>query len=154
MLERNLRAVGYLRTADSPVLLDRVVHRPGYWIELLRERIRTRILAALPGDPAAGILVALAIGDQPAIATQQWSVFTRTGVNHLMSISGLHITMVRDWSSRWWRLAAAAGASARLPAHSAGARRADGRVAYALLSALVFRPSARCSCWRWSRWRC
>jgi competence protein ComEC len=94
MLERNLRAAGYVRPAPPPALLAPLVHRPGYGIELLRERIRTRILGALPGDPAAGILVALAIGDQPAIATQQWSVFTRTGVNHLMSISGLHITMV------------------------------------------------------------
>ena len=31
---------------------------------------------------------------QQAIGAQQWSVFTRTGVNHLMSISGLHITML------------------------------------------------------------
>jgi len=137
MLERNLRAVGYLRTADSPVLLDRVVHRPGYWIELLRERIRTRILAALPGDPAAGILVALAIGDQPAIATQQWSVFTRTGVNHLMSISGLHITMVSGlvfgvvaWG--WRRIPHAAS---RLPAHKAAAMAGlCAALLYALLS--------------------
>ena len=41
-----------------------------------------------------GVIVALAIGDQQAIPPDQWQVFTRTRVNHLMSISGLHITMV------------------------------------------------------------
>ena len=41
-----------------------------------------------------GVLVALAIGDQDAIAQADWDVFWRTGVGHLMSISGLHITML------------------------------------------------------------
>jgi competence protein ComEC len=41
-----------------------------------------------------GVLVALAIGDQDAIAPEDWDVFWRTGVGHLMSISGLHITML------------------------------------------------------------
>src|SRR5258705_5137650 len=42
----------------------------------------------------AGVLVALAIGDQDSIAADDWEVFWRTGVGHLMSISGLHITML------------------------------------------------------------
>jgi competence protein ComEC len=56
--------------------------------------VRSRIAGALPGQEVAGVLIALAIGDQQSIGAQQWTVFTRTGVNHLMSISGLHITMV------------------------------------------------------------
>jgi hypothetical protein len=40
------------------------------------------------------VLIALAIGDQRAIETVDWETFTRTGVGHLMSISGLHVTMV------------------------------------------------------------
>ena len=56
--------------------------------------MRARILQALPDKPYAGVLVALAIGDQRAIPADQWQIFTRTGVNHLMSISGLHVTMV------------------------------------------------------------
>ncbi len=42
----------------------------------------------------AGVLVALAIGDQDSIAGEDWEVFWRTGVGHLMSISGLHVTML------------------------------------------------------------
>ena len=48
----------------------------------------------LGNEPYAGVLQALAIGDESGILQQDWQVFLRTGVNHLMSISGLHITML------------------------------------------------------------
>ncbi len=41
----------------------------------------------------AGVVTALITGDQPAIAKADWQVFRTTGVAHLVSISGLHITM-------------------------------------------------------------
>ena len=82
-------------------LLQSMVWRPSYLVERAREWVRNRIVSALPGESSAGVLVALAIGDQQAISRDEWTVFTRTGVNHLMSISGLHITMVvRAWRSR------------------------------------------------------
>ena len=37
--------------------------------------------------------MALAIGDQRAIPEEQWKVFNRTGISHLVSISGLHVTV-------------------------------------------------------------
>jgi competence protein ComEC len=94
MLERGIRATGYVRQQPPSQLVDEMVHRPGLWIERARDAARDRILRALPGEPQAGVLAALAIGDQQAIAVEEWAVFTRTGVNHLMSISGLHITML------------------------------------------------------------
>lgn len=97
LLERGIRATGYVRPSAQTAsnrLITAVVWRPGYAVERAREAIRDRILAALPDHPSAGVLVALAIGDQQAISRDQWTVFTRTGVNHLISISGLHITMV------------------------------------------------------------
>src|SRR4030095_9963132 len=39
-------------------------------------------------------LVALVLGDQRAISESDWSLFQRTGIAHLVSISGLHITMI------------------------------------------------------------
>jgi competence protein ComEC len=65
-----------------------------YSIERLREAVRTHFKKALGDAPYTGVLIALAIGDQSSISPAQWQVFTRTGVNHLMSISGLHITML------------------------------------------------------------
>ena len=68
--------------------------RPAYLVERLRERIRDRFLSALPDAPFVGVLTALAVGDQRSIPAEQWQVFNRTGVTHLVSISGLHVTMV------------------------------------------------------------
>ncbi len=94
LLERGIRASGTIRPKSGSRRIDNFVHRPAYWVEAAREKLRARILAALPDQPYAGVLAALAIGDQRAIPPDQWQVFTRTGVNHLMSISGLHVTMV------------------------------------------------------------
>ncbi|OGA21415.1 MAG: DNA internalization-related competence protein ComEC/Rec2 [Betaproteobacteria bacterium RIFCSPLOWO2_02_FULL_67_26] len=94
LFERNLRASGYVRPKAGSHRAAERVHEPRYWIERVRSLVRARIRAALPGEPYAGIIAALAIGDQRAIPPEQWQTFTRTGVNHLMSISGLHVTMV------------------------------------------------------------
>jgi competence protein ComEC len=93
LLERNIRATGYVRPKNSRRLAA-MAGRPQYLVESARDMLRERILKALPDRPYAGVLAALAIGDQRAIPPEQWQIFTRTGVNHLMSISGLHVTMV------------------------------------------------------------
>jgi competence protein ComEC len=93
-LERNIRASGYVRKSDENMRLEQMVNRPAYLVERLREEVRERFLAILPNHAYTGILVALAVGDQRAIPREQWQILTRTGVNHLMSISGLHVTMV------------------------------------------------------------
>ena len=94
LLERGVRATGYVRARPPPERVASLVQRPAYWVEALRERLRARVLDALAKRPYAGIIAALAVGDQRAIPQPQWQTFTRTGVNHLMSISGLHVTMV------------------------------------------------------------
>jgi len=93
-LERNIRATGYLRSSDTTRRLRSMVLQPSYVIERLREVVRDRFNDALGGQPYAGVLLALAIGDESGIARADWQVFLRTGINHLMSISGLHVTMV------------------------------------------------------------
>ena len=87
LIERSLRATGYVRPKSGNHRVSTMVHQPQYWVERARGALRTRILAALPSDPYAGVIAALAIGDQRAIPPDQWQIFTRTGVNHLMSIS-------------------------------------------------------------------
>ena len=94
MLERNLRANGYVRSNGNNMRLDTLVRSPDYLIEHLRETVRVHFQQVLGDSPYTGVLTALAIGDQGSIPASQWQVFTRTGVNHLMSISGLHITML------------------------------------------------------------
>lgn len=94
LFERGVRATGYVRSGPFNERLAPLVRAPGYLIERARSLVRARIEAALAGAPYGGVIAALAIGDQRAIPPEQWQTFTRTGVNHLMSISGLHVTMV------------------------------------------------------------
>src|SRR5262245_5702307 len=99
LLERGIGATGYVRPRGERVRLAEMVYRPGYIIERTRERIRTKLWDALPEHRYAGVVVALVIGDQRAIDAVDWETFTRTGVSHLMSISGLHVTMVSGFAA-------------------------------------------------------
>jgi competence protein ComEC len=74
--------------------LDHFVLRPAYIVESVREHVRARMQKVLANQPYEGVLRALTIGDQSAILQDDWQVFLKTGTNHLMSISGLHITML------------------------------------------------------------
>src|SRR6185436_20581952 len=49
MLERGIRAVGYVRAEPEPQLTAALVRRPGYLLERSREAAREHLLAAL-GD--------------------------------------------------------------------------------------------------------
>ncbi|MDO9011605.1 MAG: DNA internalization-related competence protein ComEC/Rec2 [Gallionella sp.] len=102
-LENKVRAVGYVHNAEklmaghpkgNNVRLDALADGVFYRIESWREAVRDKFNATLGNAPYAGVLSALAIGDQSSIPQAQWQIFTRTGVNHLVSISGLHITML------------------------------------------------------------
>ena len=93
LLQQNLRATGAVRDSPSNLQLDAFAGRWRDHLQRARERIRTRILAVLGDAPYAGIVVALAIGDQRAIPDAQWTVLNRTGIGHLVSISGLHVTV-------------------------------------------------------------
>ena len=93
-LERGIRATGYVYPGGANLKLSGETSSPRYLIERMRESVRTHFHKILGDAPYTGILVALAIGDQGSISQAEWQLFTRTGVNHLMSISGLHITML------------------------------------------------------------
>jgi len=128
LLEQGVRATGYVRPAGSRnERLDDWTPGAGYAIERARGYLRTRILAILEGEPYAGVIVALVIGDQRGIDQDDWDVFNRTGISHLVSISGLHITMVAGlaawivaslWRRSFWT---DAQLPLRLPAQKAAA---------------------------------
>jgi competence protein ComEC len=90
LFEQGIRATGYVRDAPPPELLHRAA---GYPVDRLRQRVRDAIEASVPDRRAAGVLAALAIGDQGAIEREDWDIYRNAGVAHLVSISGLHITM-------------------------------------------------------------
>lgn len=94
LLERNIRATGYIRAEPAPRRLVARVDHPHYWIEIAREHISQRINTVLQGEAYAGVIKALVIGEADAVSQQDWQVFRATGIVHLVSISGLHITML------------------------------------------------------------
>ncbi|MDR1850467.1 MAG: DNA internalization-related competence protein ComEC/Rec2 [Zoogloeaceae bacterium] len=140
LLERNLGASGYVRQTPAPRFVEQVSWSPMDAVHRLRAYLRERFQANLGNErPYAGILVALAVGDQGAIPRKHWDTFNRTGTTHLMCISGLHITLVAGFAGwligSFWRRRARL--CRRMPAQQAaifgGALMA---LAYGMLSGL------------------
>ena len=105
--EQGLQATGYVRHGPRdamPTLVERSWKHP---IERVRQQVRHWVYAQVGEQQAAGVLVALLLGDQAAIDRADWDVFRATGVAHLMAISGLHITALAWLMARcvawFWR---------------------------------------------------
>src|SRR5258706_6360732 len=132
-LERGIRATGYVRAKAGAERVTARVDGWPYTLHRWRGEVRDAMRSHLGDARLAGVLVALAIGDQDSIAADDWEVFWRTGVGHLMSISGLHITMLAGLAFAlayfaWVRVPALA---LRIPARKAA-------VAFGALAALAY----------------
>nr|WP_041194590.1 DNA internalization-related competence protein ComEC/Rec2 [Candidatus Symbiobacter mobilis] len=91
--QAGVRARGYVRQGRNdppPQYLGESWRHP---VERLRGMVRQRILHRLGDMPSARIAAALVVGDQSLIDREDWDAFRATGVSHLMSISGVHVTM-------------------------------------------------------------
>ncbi|MEX2525459.1 MAG: DNA internalization-related competence protein ComEC/Rec2 [Gammaproteobacteria bacterium] len=106
LFRNSIRARGYVlhRAAGEGLAAGPVfsIHR---WRHMIREKLEpvTRHL----DNPA--LIKALALGDRSDVDRLQWRVLNRTGTNHLLAISGLHIGLVAAMafflSARLWPLA-------------------------------------------------
>jgi competence protein ComEC len=147
MLERDLRATGSIQVDEFVKRIDANVGTPNDRVERLRERIRERMQRALEGKPFAGVLVALAIGDQQSISNRDWTIFNATAVSHLLSISGAHVTLFAAWVAFAvffvWRRSPYL--SAKLPAQKAAAISAAGVAClYAVLTGFAVPAQRTC----------
>lgn len=89
-VQRGVVAVGYVRgRADS----QQFGPAQGVCIDGWRQAITTSIAQRFAGRESAGLLRALAVGDQRGIAEANWQVLRATGIGHLIAISGLHVGM-------------------------------------------------------------
>ena len=122
-LENNVRAVGYVHNKGHNLRLNARADGLFYRIQRWREAVRTQFKATLGDAPYTGVLTALAIGDQGSIPQAQWRIFTRTGINHLVSISGLHITMLSSvaFAFAYWLWRRSTRLTLWLPARKAAA---------------------------------
>lgn len=125
---RGVRAVGEVVAAEPigaghPAQTDLL---PASWsgclldaVDSWRLRVRDRIQARVQDPRIAGVLAGLTVGDQAAIARDDWVTLQRTGTAHLVSISGTHVALLgvlAAWAVRgtWSRRI---GLTRFLPAH-------------------------------------
>jgi len=87
-------AVGVVNERQPILLVGMKPYDPVLWIDRLRQRIDERIDAQLPDSSASGVIKALVVGDQSAISDVQWRLFQNTGIVHLVSVSGSHVTLL------------------------------------------------------------
>ena len=143
--EQGLQATGYVRVGRHDPLPVRLAPTGAHPVEWLRQSVRDAIVSRLAPPSSwwasdedgavaearraalAGVVVALVVGDQSAIDRSDWDVFRATGVAHLMSISGLHVTLFAWFAAALvggvWRRTALWGGSwcLRCPAPHAAA---------------------------------
>lgn len=91
--EQGVQATGYVRAGPRDPVPLRLGSSWRHLVEQGRQQMRDAVYARVGDRQMAGVLAALLVGDQNAIERADWDVFRATGVAHLMSISGLHITM-------------------------------------------------------------
>lgn len=121
-LAEHMRATGSVKAKAGMKKINTLVWQPAYLLEHWRESIKENIADALKGQPYVGVIQALVMGDDSTISAVDWQIFLRTGTTHLMSISGLHITMLAGLAFMlvklvWRRFPTC---MLHLPAHKAG----------------------------------
>lgn len=158
---QGIAATGAIRPQPPP---QRLIPAERYPLDRYRQRVADSFARLLPDHPFAGVLTALTVGEEGGISPAQWDVFNRTGVGHLMSISGSHIGLVAGllfglvwtlWSRvppciRYWpapRAAAlaallGAGAYTLLSGLSVPAQRSWLMAAVAMTALILQRPAA------------
>ncbi|MFC4199411.1 DNA internalization-related competence protein ComEC/Rec2 [Candidimonas humi] len=123
---RGLRASGSVRGTPR-YLRDEPWAGLGIIANRVRHHVREAMSGHLQGMRYGPVLLALVIGDQAGVEAGDWQVFNRSGITHLVSISGSHITMIAAlgalavlwlWRRMRWRGRALAE---RMPAQVAAA---------------------------------
>lgn len=91
--EHGIGASGTVRAVRDDRQIRRLATPDPLSIDRARQAVGERIAGRVADQRQAGVIAALVVGDQSAILRQDWELFRVTGVAHLMSISGLHVTM-------------------------------------------------------------
>lgn len=166
---QGIGATGFVLGSVEPVALPPPASHVMAWrlkaaeiLDDVRTAIATRIRAAMPG-PAGEIAVALLVGERGGIPRETEDDMRTSGLTHVLSISGLHMTLVAGtlivalramlaaipglalrFPIKRWAAAAALPATAAYLALSGGdlaTQRSFVMIAVALLAVVVERPA-------------
>jgi competence protein ComEC len=93
LFTKNIRALGRVR--GLPLLVaDDPYSSLSVSIARARHVVRDGMRRVTANMPYGAVLIALAIGDQDSVKQEHWQIFNLTGITHLVSISGSHVTML------------------------------------------------------------
>ena len=110
--EQGVQASAYVRAGQNDPAPQRLGSSWQSAVDAARYAVRERIGVQVVDRSASALISALVVGDQAAIERADWDVYRATGIAHLVSISGLHVTMFA-WLAgllvgRLWRMSARA----------------------------------------------
>ncbi len=93
LFQQRIVATGYVRSKhwQPEMVLDSGAL---YHWSTARNQLRDKLIVATRGLSSQGLILGLAVGDRSLIDRTQWQHFIATGTNHLLAISGLHISLV------------------------------------------------------------
>lgn len=101
--QQGIRALGYVRERGE----YRLLKQSTWQIDSLRYHILHTMQQTLGKRESTGMLIALVLGSKDAISQSQRDVLQRTGIMHLMVISGSHIVLIATLTfllAQWfWR---------------------------------------------------
>ncbi len=91
--QKQIRASGYVRSDEANLLYE---DKAGHSFISLRSQFRQKLDQLFPdeGLKHLNLIKALSIGDRQGITDEEWSLFSATGTNHLMIISGMHVGFI------------------------------------------------------------
>ena len=105
LFEQEIRATGYVRKSDlNQRIAETDLKHPASFI---RASLHKR-LEKFDSSTNDSVIKALALGERGEMSAEKWKLLTATGTNHLLAISGLHISLVTGFVFfivlRVWRL--------------------------------------------------
>ncbi|WP_417689575.1 DNA internalization-related competence protein ComEC/Rec2 [Pseudidiomarina sp.] len=96
LLGQNIQALGTIRHGELLTATPTI-----------RQRLVNELQRALTDVPLAGVLLALLVGERFALSNEDWQVVQRTGLAHLLAISGMHLSLVTGFAfALAWQLLA------------------------------------------------
>jgi competence protein ComEC len=91
LLVEGYGATGYVRAGTAS--LDARPTLPRRWLQV-RRAAADAVAAASPGESAAALVTALAIGERFGFTEAEWTDLRRSGTSHLVAISGMHVGLI------------------------------------------------------------
>lgn len=90
---KQIGAIGY--AIGKVRILDKGIHLSGLqqYFASLRQKVESRIFASMPASEGA-IAVGILVGDSNAISAKEYEAIRKSGLAHIIAISGMHIVVV------------------------------------------------------------